>query len=809
MNHLILLPAIFIWACLTSANAQSPFTITGNLNDESEEVISYANIVLYDGADTSIVKMNYSEDNGDFLLETDQAGSYFIEITYIGLQGYRSQPFELNPGQPTKEFSTITLKVQGETLKELVVTARKPLLEVKPDKMVVNVAGSINAAGNNALELLRKSPGVMVDHNENISLMGKSGIQIYINGKRSPLNGDQLANYLKSLPSEDIENIELITQPSAKYDAEGNAGIINIVLRKNQSEGYNTNIATGYSQGEKARYNGSVNTNLKKGKFNVYGALSYNNNQWPNSQVIYREQNGMVFDQQLNTLSSGEGLNYRGGIDYSLSSKSILGIMIHGNTNEWDWAKESTAYIRSTDHSEIDSILISDGGNFSKNTNTNYNINYKYTGEKDQSLNIDADYGVFGHKNHQDQPNIYTDASGQEILQRRDYYIEAPSEIEILTIKTDYEQPVWAGKMGTGLKWSKVLTDNTFDFYNVFSGDKFQDMDRSNDYTYDEQVFAGYLTYNTKINKWGIKGGLRAEHTRSRGILESQMQTELNDVRRNYTDIFPSLGFTYDLSEKNVLQLSYSRRINRPNYNSLNPFEFKLDELTYEKGNPFLSPEYTNKLQLSHTWNHMITSTLGYSETKDMISQLIEVADGNAAYQTYQNLASQKDISFNVSGSIPIVEWWSAFSNATYNYRETFGEVNQGQEARLHLNSFNFYSQHTFTLPSDFSLELDGFYNSPTIWGGQFVSKQQWGINLGVQKKLFDNKANLKVAINDIFNTMRWESNSKVGDFFLLSRGNWDSQQLKVSFSYSLGNNKIKSRQRSTGLEDEKNRVGG
>src|SRR5690606_8527377 len=245
-------------------------------------------------------------------------------------------------------------------------------------------------------------------------------------------------------------------------------------------------------------------------------------------------------------------------------------------------------------------------------------------------------------------------------------FIKSPSRIDIYTLKSDYERPFLSGQLSGGLKWSKVLTDNNFNFYEVYGEEKVQDMNRSNDFTYDEQVYAAYLSFQRAFEKWSFQGGLRAEHSRTRGLLESLQDIELDDVMRNYTDLFPSMGLTYNLNDKNALQLTYSRRINRPNYSSLNPFEFQLDELTYEKGNPFLTPEYTNKLQVSHTWNHSITTSLGYSDRKSVVTQIIEVEEGNAAYQTHQNLATQKDISLGVSGSVPITSWWSSFSNLMY-----------------------------------------------------------------------------------------------------------------------------------------------
>ncbi|GAA5221630.1 TonB-dependent receptor domain-containing protein [Membranihabitans marinus] len=786
--------------------AQSTFTVSGRLTDDSDEALPFANIILHKSVDSTMATMDYSAEDGSFILNVSEPDSYYLHISYVGYQDFTSTSFSLNDKEASKDFSTISLNVSGAMLDELVVTAKRPLLEVKPDKMVLNVAGSINASGNNALELLRKSPGVMVDQNDNISLLGRSGIRIYINGKKSPLNGDQLGQYLKSIPSEEIQKIELISQPSAKYDAEGNAGIINIVLKKNIKNGQNTNMALSYRQGEEAVYNGNIQSNWKVNQFNAFGSLSYYDSSDPNTQLIYRAQDGIVFDQTFQSLSRAKGWNYKAGLDYDINKNNVLGFMVHGGLSDNNIDKYSRAEISSSP-TEIDSILISDGDSRSDNQNTSYNLNYMHTGDHETVWSIDADYGKYGNGAMQNLPNTYWNSEENYILQQNKYFIDNHSDIDIYTLKSDYERSLGDGKIGLGMKWSNVSTDNTFNYFNVINDQKIENLDRSNQFEYQEEVWATYASFNQKFHRWAVQAGLRMEHTKSTGNLISNQQSDLDKVSKKYIDFFPSFGLTYTINENHVAQLNYSRRINRPNYKSLNPFEFKLDELSYQKGNPFLTPEYSNKISLGYTLLQSITTSLSYSQTTDMISDIVQLTEENAAFQTYKNLSSQYDLSWNISAGIPITEWWTSYTNLLLYHRESKGEIITGQENSLTSNTMQIYSQHNFQLPKEWSLEIDGYYQSPSAWGGQFILHETWGINAGVQKKIFNDQANIKLGITDIFNSMNWKTHSDVGTFDVRSSGHWDSQQIKLSFSYMFGNNKIKNRKRDGGSSKEAGRI--
>jgi len=328
MKNLFTLTLLFCSFTIFSF-AQSSGNISGSILDSEENPIGYASVVLYTAADSIIVKLELSDDDGKFEFINIPESKYWIDINYVGLPNQQTEVFELKGGN----FVIPVIRIQPSTneLQEVTITALRPILEVKPDKLVFNVENSINATGSNALELLRKAPGVVVDNNENINLLGKSGVMIYIDGKQSPLHGDQLAAYLKTIQSTEIDNIEIITNPSAKYDAEGSAGIINIKLKKDKGLGANASVNFGYSKGDYAQFNGSITSNYKAKKYNLFGNYGYNDGESGNYMNLYREQNGLVLDSKNNKINEWNGHNFKAGADFYLDKNSTFGIMVDGN----------------------------------------------------------------------------------------------------------------------------------------------------------------------------------------------------------------------------------------------------------------------------------------------------------------------------------------------------------------------------------------------------------------------------------------------------------------------------------------------
>lgn len=801
----LLLVGLFGLSLYLSAQSQGA-TLKGFIQDPEEQPVSYANVILHAAQDSSIVKVAYSDDAGVYRIRGLSAGEYWLTISYVGLPEYHTETFALQAGE-IREIAPIRMQPPAEELSEVTVTAQRPMLEVKPDKTVFNVDGSVNASGNTALELLRKAPGIVIDNNENITMLGRSGVQVYIDGKPSPLNGADLANFLRSLNSSEIDAIELITNPSAKYDAAGNAGIINIRLKKDKNLGANGSLNLGGSQGIAARYNASVNGNYRNKKWNLFGNYSFNDGENPQDFNMYREQLGLVLDQRTDQNYIWQSHNLKAGADFFINDKHTFGFLVNGNLSDNTSPNTGLTYISNIGSNTIDSILVSESEFSNERSNFNYNLNYVYRNEE-TSLNIDADYGAYRNDGRSYQPNEYMDAAGEITLSERIFRNETPTDIDIYTFKADYERPFLQGKLGAGVKTAIVRTDNTFDFYDVINETSVLNTDRSNQFEYTENVNAAYVNYARQLDKFGFSLGLRMEQTNSTGDLTSYKQVNDARVERSYLDFFPSGGITYTPNETHNLQLNFSRRINRPSYQDLNPFENKLDELTFEKGNPFLNPEYAMNVKLTHTFKYRFNTSISYSHTTDQITRITDTSGTKGAFITWLNLADQYNYSLAFSAPIPITKWWSSFTNFTGYYVQNRGDYGETKIIDLDATAFNLYSQHTFTLPKDWSVELSGWYNSPSLWGGTFEMDAQYSVDLGVQKKLLDGQANIKVSVSDIFRTTPFSGTSQFGALFMRVGGNWDSRRVSATLTYRFGNNQVKSsRRRKTGLEDESSRI--
>ncbi len=790
------------------ASSKNTGAVTGKVLDKDGQAVMFANVVLNATADSSMVKVEPTGEDGVFEMANIPEGNYFITITYVGLTEYRSAPFTVKAGE-TLQLPDIEMAESVLALEEVVVQAIRPLLEIRPDKMVFNVQGSVNATGNNALELLRKSPGIVVDNNENIMMLGKSGVRIYIDGKPSPLRGDDLAAYLKNLQSTEIDAIEIITNPSSKYDAEGNAGIINIKLKKDQRLGANANLNLGYSAGEVARYNTSINGNYRGRKVNTFGNYGYYIGKYAAFLDIYREQTGFRIDQKGIEGGDWESHNFKLGADYFLDEQQTIGFLFNGYNSHFTWNSNTRTPMGMIGQAAIDSILIAASNNIGDRNNLNFNLNYRFDKGNGITWNIDADYGRFRNAQDAYQPNYYYDASGVTVLREQVNTTAMPTKINIYTFKVDREQPLWNGQLGAGLKLSFVQADNDFDFFNLVDQIPVPDYGRTNQFVYEENINAAYANYTRKFGeKFGVQLGLRMEQTNSTGDLSSAQPVADGHVVKHYLDVFPSGGLNYTLNDKNSFQLSYSRRVNRPSYQDLNPFEYKLNELTYRRGDPFLRPEYAHNIQLTHSFNYRLNTTLAFSHTKDLITDLTDTSGLKAVYITYRNLAGQYNYSLSLSSPISITEWWSSYSNLTAYYTHNVATFSDGKAIDLDVKAASLYSQQTFTLPWGLSFELSGWYNSPTIWGGNFKMDGMWSLNAGLQKKLPNDRGSVKLAINDIFKSTDWHGVIIFGAMYAEMYGGWDSRRVSLNFSYLIGNTQVKNaRNRKTGLEEEQGRI--
>ena len=805
--------------------AQTPGSyVSGSVLDTEGQELPFATAILFSAVDSSMAKAGYTEDDGSFKVGPVLAGKYWLKIKFTGQESYVSEVIELAEDE-NLDLKQINLGAADTEIDEVQIRAEKPLVTVKPDMMVFNVAESPNAIGSNAFDLLRKAPGVVVDNNDNVTLLGKSGVRIYIDGKPSYLSVTDLAAMLKTMQSDQIESIEIITNPSAKFDAEGNAGIINIKMKRDERYGWNGSVNAGFAYGRLPKGTGGLSMNYRNKYFTVFGSYSTGIGGRRNFINLYRLQNNTIFDQQSSTVTNYENHNFRGGADFYLKKNHTLGFMVNGFNSGGVQENKSQTFISEDSTETPISILESyfpetgnDTLNSDKKLNLNFNLNYRFENEKGTSLNLDADFGYFKIRGKSFVPNTYLSSAGDSVLLTSDFGSHAPNDIRIWTGKADYERKLWKGTLSLGAKVAWVTTDNAFDFYRVVGETWSIDTNRSNAFFYRENVNAAYLNYSKKFKKFGFQAGVRMENTNWTGDLTALDSTQ-NQVRdSSYINFFPSAGVTYDLNRNNVFSLTYSRRIDRPSYQSLNPFRFQLDELTYQQGNPFLQPQFTHNVQLSHTYKYTLNTTLSYSYTSGFNTELVFPIDSIRSFLTNVNIDWRQTVNLNVSYPFTITKWWSTYTNIGGRYMKIKGDQITFEDlkpADIEIDrwTYNIYHQSTFQLPWDISIQLSGFYNSPGIWGANSLTAQFWGIDAGVVKKFMKGRGTFKISVTDIFFTQQWRGIQELHDptdaeyLYMDASGGWESRQIKANLSISFGNQKVKARKRKTGLEDEKGRV--
>lgn len=801
---LVILLVCSAWA----VNAQQ---VSGLVNDADAKPVANATVSLLNVKDSSVAKYSVTDKEGRYTFKVVKAGKYILEVSFVGYLKSYSAPFEVGT-QPVQLPLQVINKPSAD-LKGVVVTAKKPMVEVKADKTIVNVENSINAVGNDALELLRKSPGVMVDKDDNISLAGKNGVQVYIDGKPSPLSGKDLSEYLKTLQSNQIESIELITNPSAKYEAAGNAGIINIRLKKNKAFGTNGSLTAGYNIGTYPKYNIGGALNHRDKKVNLFGNYNYNNSKNESFMNLYRTLNDTAFDQHSVFTSNNESHNFKAGMDYYATRFSTFGVMVNGNFNTNDTKTNSNTYITYIPTNLYVKKVLANNEIEGTRKNVNPNLNYRFADTSGHELNIDADYGWYRIRSNQLQPNI-TLSPMDVLLDKRIYNMQAPADINIYSLKGDYEQNFKKGRLGFGFKTSYTNSDNDFQRFNVYDNGKFKDTLRSNKFDYKENINAAYVNYNRQFKGIMVQLGLRAENTNAKGYSngfktgsDGLLHPYDSTFTRNYTDLFPSAAVTFNKNIKSQWTVTYSRRIDRPAYQDLNPFEFQLDQYTYQKGNTGLTPQYTNSIGVTHMYKFFLTTSLNYSHVSDVFAQVVDTSGKNRSYITKQNLAKQDVVSLNISAPVQI-KWYNGFFNVNSNYSHYSANLN-GRPIDVDAFNVNLYAQNSFKLSKTMTGEISGFYTSPSIWQGTFKSKAMWSMDAGLQKTIMKGKANIKASVSDIFLTMRWGATSNFSGQYINANGGWESRLFKLNFTYRFGNNQVKAaRQRKTAADDEGKRVG-
>jgi outer membrane receptor protein involved in Fe transport len=799
--HFIVL--CFLFSLQTFGQSQ----VSGLLLESGSKPLPFANILLLQAKDSSLVKGAVTDEKGRYSFENISNGSYLIKAYMVGYKAAYSPLITV--ANAHYQVKAIVVSEDIKALDEVTVVALKPLYEQQIDRLVVNVKSSITAAGATALEVLERSPGITLDRqNGVISMNGKAGIQVMINGKLSRLPITAIIQMLEGMNAGNIEKIELISNPSARYDAEGNAGMINIVLKKNTAYGTNGSLSASVGYGRYGKSGTSLNLNHRSEKLNLFGdySLAYNHN-W-NELGNYRTVMNGNIPAFTSSVSSSPNTNAthtpRAGFDYILNSKTTMGGMIAGFSNKQDIDAINTISIQ--EGQKLPTLIRQHTleTNLWRHLMGNLNVRHAFTEKQDISL--DLDYLVY-HNASPAAYNIHYQFLESSENAEEKIRINKTTPIRIGVAKADYGYAISPKtKLETGVKGTFTRLDNEVMVDRLVAADWSRDMDFSQKIDMAENIVAAYTNLKLQINtKTSLQTGLRWEHT----YTQINSPEEKNLVWRNYHNLFPSLFLSREINTNNTLQFSYGRRITRPTFNNLAPFVSFKDPYSFWSGNAALKPTLTDAMQISYQLKKKYLLSLQASQDKNAINWLVRLDPETNTQNVYiANVDQTRTYSLNLSLPVEVTSWWQMQNNLAVILQQN-NSVYEGIKLALNGRYGRINSTQNFKLPYNLNLEISGYYQSRALFG-IFQQKGMGSVNLGIQKKLNKERGALNCSISDIFWTNRF--NIKLAypyvnldqTFF----NNFESRVVRLTYNRNFGNKDLKAaNRRKTGSEEERNRV--
>lgn len=795
-----------LFSVLFAASGFGQAGIAGTVFSKEQKPVTDALVFLFK-SDSTLLKTELTDAQGAYAFQAETGQDYFLRIEAENFAVYTSAPFTVNESATVPQ---IVLTAAQTDLTEVEVVSRKPYLERQPGKLILNVDGSINSTGSSAFELLEKAPGVAINSNDVISLSGKGGIVVQIDGKQTPMSGTDLGNYLRGIPSNAIEKIELIHNPSSKYDAAGNA-IINIKLKKDTRLGTNGTITSSYGQGVYAKTGQGISLNHRSRKLNIYGSYNYAYRKAFNHLILERRfyqgdtfQGAYIQDNYIKFPFNNHIV--RTGIDFSPDQKNTFSVVMSGVSNKFN-----------PDGYNVSDVLGPDGlvasrfatSNSSQDSwyNGSVNLNYKRTLDTMGSeWTADLDYAKYGNATEQLFTTRYYDLNNAEFQPAYLLYGDIGGDLSIYAVKTDYHKNFTKDRsFEAGLKTSYVIADNNLAFYDRSSGASVYDSTKSNHFIYRENINAGYVNFSQKVGKWNYQIGLRAEYTGVSG--EQLVYNVTNDT--SYLQLFPTAYLGYAINDKNTVEVSYNRRIDRPGYDQLNPFKFYLDPSTYKEGNPYLRPQTTHTLEVAHLWKNTYYTQFGISRTLDNITEVIapSATETNVTVQTNVNLEQVDLVYGNISAPVQITKWWMSTNNLNAYVALYSGDVANTAIRNRGNFAWNVFSNNTFTIGKTWSAELGGSYRSAEVYAFDDI-QPIWSVNAGVQKKVLNNLGSVRLNVTDIFFTNGIRADVAFTDYTEYFDVKRETRVATLSFSYKFGKASVPAnRRRGGGADDLKSRV--
>ncbi len=796
-----------IFLLLIASNAiYAQVKITGSVLNAVDKPVDGANVLLLNNSDSLLVKGTVSSASGVFNFENIKPGRYIISVSFTGFKQYFCK--EISISKEDLNTGVIKLINDNKVLSDVTVVARKPMFEQKIDRMVINVKNSITSAGGTALEVLEKSPGVVVNRQSNsIGLNGKAGVVVMINGKISRMPSDALVQMLAGMNASNIDRIELITTPPANFDAEGNAGYINIILLSNPNRGLNGSYSLTMGYGKGYTPAGSVNFNYRKNKINLFGDYSFT---WHNQEQVfsfYRRlvQQGITTQNTSETFRKPEHGNQtaRLGIDIRATPKTVIGFLVSGYNSKWLMTAENNLSIVKNNVLDTTVSIVNTELNQWKHFMSN--INFSHTIKEGEVITADLDYLYYTDNNPNEYINKYFNGSGTALG------IEETRSTKLTPLK------IWVGKFDYNKKISKKVSiesgakfalskfSNNVAVENNVQNNWVKDPELTANYKLKEDVAAVYTTLNIEASaKINLKLGLRYEHTTSN--LGSDKQQ--NIVDRKYGRFFPSIFLTRKFDDKNSINLSYSRRITRPTFKDMAPFVIFVDPYTFFSGNSGLQPAFSNVFKTDYLYKNFVLSVSFTKEDESIANFQPKLSKDNKQIYASENLDNIKTLNISVTIPFTITKWLNMQNNIQGNWQQLNALFINGP-FRIEQKNFSFNSSLNFILPANYSIELSGFYQSKSLFGASVINGTGMA-NFGMQKGFGKNSNKLRFAITNIFDGgVFWGvTDIPAENIYVENSFRFSQRTFKLTYSQSFGNKKLNAkRNRSSASEDEQRRM--
>ena len=791
----MLLVVLLVAATVLRGTAQTTGQVTGQLLDEQSKPLPFATVLLRQAVDTTWVRGEVAKADGRYAFANLAPNSYRVTVIMLGYQPYRSAPFELKTPSGVVQVPTIQLALAAQQLKGVEVVGQKPLLEMQTGKMVLNVADSPAAAGATAIEVLQKVPGLVV-MNDRISLAGREGVTILLDGRTTQYT--DVVGVLRDFPSSTIERIEVVTQPGAAYDAAGSAGIINIILKKNANLGTNgtAGLTAGYGRFGRAGATLDLNHRTAKG-LNVFGNYGYNHRktyeQLNTDRVVNNGGPAVTYAQRSYQPRTSAVNTMRAGADLALSRRQTLGLLFSGYTARTEVNAENFIGVNNNQL-----VLRNTTRNNSQRQTNSFagNLNYKLALDSaGRELLLDADYSSYRASNDSRLTNA-PEGSTSQLLR-----FDQQTNIQLRSAKADYVHPLGTTKVAAGAKVSAADIDSQLDFFRLAQSAWLPEPGRSDHFRYQEQISAGYLSVDKHWGGLQVQAGLRAEQTHSVATSVALDRT----VSRDYFQLFPSVSLDQALTKKLGMSLAYGRRIDRPNYQDLNPSIVYLDPYTQQKGNPFLKPQFTHAYSAAVTYQKQPVLLLAYNRTNDAIS-LVTAQQDSVVYSTSANLGRLDNYSATLNFPLSLGKLVSGYGGTNVFYNQYRGQYLNGEYRNSKLSAI-VYLQSKVRLPQGVSLEVSGFYHTAGLNG--LINFRPFGsATVGLQKAIWKDQLQVRLVASDVLFTNKQRGTVQYQDMDIRFFTQNESRQVRLSLSYKFGNQRLlAARKRATGLDEERGRV--